>query len=73
MAMELGKCPKKKEVSVTRVYFSNIVETVTASLKKITSSVSLEIRKKFPHDELLEAMSIVFPQYWELNSPTDYH
>lgn len=73
MIMELGKHSKKKEVSVTREYFSKIVDFVTSSLKKITSFVSSEIRKLLPYDDLLKAMSTVFPQYWELNNPVDFH
>ena len=35
------------------------------NLKEIEKSLSSEIRERFPQDELLEAMSIIYPQYWD--------
>ena len=35
------------------------------NLIEIAKSPSSEIRKGFPRDELLEAMSIIYPQYWD--------
>ena len=34
------------------------------NLIEIARSLSLEIRERFPRDELLEAMCVVYPQYW---------
>ena len=69
---ELGKCPRKQLARVTREDFDKIVETVTTSVKKIAYDLSSQIRSRFPLDNLLEAMSIVFPQYWSLNSAADF-
>ena len=35
------------------------------NLKEIAKSLSSEVRERFPRDELLEVMSIVYPQYWD--------
>ena len=41
------------------------------NLIEIAKSLSSEIRERFPRDELLEAMSVVYPQYWNnFQSPT---
>ena len=42
------------------------------SVKRVCYNLSSEIRDRFPPEELLEAMSIVFPQYWSLDCPTDF-
>ena len=34
------------------------------NLIQIAQSLSSEIRERFPRDELLEAMSVVYPHYW---------
>ena len=42
------------------------------SIKWIFYNLLSKIRDRFPSEELLEAVSIVFPQYWSLNCPTDF-
>jgi hypothetical protein len=49
---------------VLRDQFNNVVISVKHNLIKIAKSLALEIRERFPQDELLEAMSVVYPQYW---------
>ena len=34
-------------------------------LERNCKSLSSEVREQFPRDELLEAMSIIYPQYWD--------
>lgn len=53
-----------KECPVSREQFDNVVISVRRSLIEIAKSLSSEIRERFPRDELLEAMSVVYPQYW---------
>ena len=53
-----------KESHVSREIFDNIVTSVRCNLIEIAKSLSTEIRDRFPRDELLEAMSVVYPQYW---------
>ena len=50
---------------MSRERFHDVVILVRDKLKEITKSLSTEIREWFPRDELLEAMSIVYPQYWD--------
>ena len=47
-----------------RDQFNNVVISVKHNLIKIAKSLALEIRERFPQDELLEAMSVVYAQYW---------
>ena len=54
-----------KQCSVSRERFHDVVISVRDNLKEIAKSLSSEIRERFPQDELLEAMSIVYPQYWD--------
>ena len=53
-----------KDCPVSRDQFDNIVISVRQNLIEIARSLSLEIRERFPRDELLEAMCVVYPQYW---------
>ena len=48
-----------------REQFHDVVISVRDNLKEIAKSLSSEVRERFPRDELLEAMSIVYPQYWD--------
>jgi hypothetical protein len=49
---------------VSRDLFDNVVISVRHNLIEIAKSLSSEIRERFPRDELLEAMSVVYPEYW---------
>ena len=53
-----------KECLVSRELFHNVVISVRCNLIEIAKSLSSEIRERFPRDELLEAMSMAYPQYW---------
>jgi len=53
-----------KDCPVSRDQFDNIVISMRQNLIEIARSLSLEIRERFPQDELLEAMCVVYPQYW---------
>ena len=57
---------------VTSEDFKKIKDFVLDFVKQVFYNISLEIRFRFPLEELLKAMSIVFPQYWSLNCPNDY-
>jgi hypothetical protein len=48
---------------VSRDLFDNVVISVRHNLIEIAKSLSSEIRERFPRDELLEAMSMVYPEY----------
>ena len=50
----------------SRERFHDVVISVRCNLIEIAKSLS-EIREQFPRDELLEAMSIIYPQYWDRN------
>jgi hypothetical protein len=52
-----------KERHVSRDLFDNVVISVRHKLIEIAKLLSLEIRERFPRDELLEAMSMVYPKY----------
>jgi hypothetical protein len=49
---------------VSRDQFNNVVISVKRNLIEIAKSIALEIREQFTRDELLEAMYVVYPQYW---------
>ena len=53
-----------KECHVSRDQFNDIVISVRHNLIQIAQSLSLEIRERFPRDELLKAVSVVYPQYY---------
>ena len=53
-----------KECHVSREKFDNLMISVRGNLVEIAKSLSSEIRDQFPLDELLEAMSVVYFQYW---------
>ena len=64
--------PKKVLSCVTSEAFKKIKDFVLDSVKRVCYNLLSEIRFRFPPKELLKAMSIVFPQYWSLNCPTNY-
>jgi hypothetical protein len=64
--------PKKRATRVTREEFTKIVESIASTARDIAYRVSSEIISRFPYDQLLEAMAIVFPQYWSFNNKEDY-
>ena len=64
--------PKKRATRVTREEFTKIVESIASTTRDIAYRVSSEIISRFPYDQLLEAMAIVFPQYWSFNNKEDY-
>ena len=64
--------PKKVLLHVTSEDFKKIKDSMLDSVKRVFYNLSSEIRFRFPPEELLEAMSIVFPQYWSLNYLTDF-
>ena len=41
------------------------------NLIQIAQSLSSEIRERFPQEELLEAMYVVYPQYWNKEKGID--
>ena len=49
---------------MSRDQFDNIVILVRQNLIEIARSLSSEIRERFPRAKLLEAMCVVYPQYW---------
>ena len=53
-----------KQCPVSRERFHDVVILVRHNLIEIAKSLSSDIREWFPLDELLEAMSIVYLQYW---------
>ena len=69
---EVESEPEKILSRVTSEAFKKIKDSVLDSVKRVCYNLSSEIRFRFPPEELLKAMSIVFPQYWSLNSPTDF-
>jgi hypothetical protein len=60
-----------EECHVSRDQFNDIVISVRRNLIQIAQSLSLEIRERFPRDELLEAMSVVYPHYWNSEKEID--
>ena len=60
-----------EECSVSRDQFNDIVISMRHNLIQIAQSLSLEIRERFPRDELLEAMSVVYCQYWNKEKGLD--
>ncbi|KAH7405300.1 hypothetical protein KP509_15G064700 [Ceratopteris richardii] len=56
-----GVCIKKK---VNQTFFAILVDSVKQGLRSICNKLTSEIRERFPRDELLEAMAIVHPLYW---------
>ena len=53
-----------KQFPASRKQFHDIVISVRRNLIDISKSLPQEIREQFPRYELLEAMSTVYPQYW---------
>ena len=53
-----------REVVVKEEDFKGIVTSVGDNLKEIAKFLSSEIRERFPQHEILEAMGIVYPQFW---------
>jgi hypothetical protein len=49
---------------MSRDLFNNVIISVRHNLIEIEKSLSSEIRERFPRDKLLEAMSMVYPEYW---------
>ena len=45
--------------------FDKIVKSVSENVKSISYQLSSEIHERFPREEILEAMSCVFPQFWK--------
>ena len=64
--------PEKVLSRVTSEDFKKIKDSVLDFVKRVCYNLSSEIRFRFPPEELLEEMSIVFPQYWSLNYLTDF-
>ncbi|KAH7415371.1 hypothetical protein KP509_14G039800 [Ceratopteris richardii] len=56
-----GVCIRKK---VNQTFFAILVDSVKQGLRSICNKLTSEIRERFPQDELLEAMAIVHPLYW---------
>lgn len=72
VSMSKGKKPLQPKLTITKGVFDKIVEFEIYSMKEISYKLSLEIRERFPRHELLEAMSIVFPNCWSLRSLKDF-
>ncbi|KAH7428771.1 hypothetical protein KP509_09G016700 [Ceratopteris richardii] len=49
---------------VNQTFFAILVDSVKQGLRSICNKLTSEIRERFPRDELLEAMAIVHPLYW---------
>ncbi|KAH7287328.1 hypothetical protein KP509_32G050200 [Ceratopteris richardii] len=49
---------------VIQTVFPILVDSVKQGLRSICNKLTSEIRERFPRDELLEAMAIVHPLYW---------
>ena len=60
-----------EECSVSREQFNDIVISVRHNLIQIAQSLSSKIIERFPQDELLEAMSVVYPKYWNSEKDID--
>ena len=72
--MHQSKTTKRGRVlPVRKDDFDKIVKSVSENVKSISYQLSSEIRERFPRDEILEAMSCVFPQFWKHfgHNPTD--
>ena len=57
---KIGRSTKK--CPMLRDQFHDVIISMRQNLIEIAKSLSLEIREWFPRDELLEAMSIIYPQ-----------
>ena len=66
---KIGRSTKQSPVS--REWFHNVVISVRRNLIEIEKSLSLEIRERFPRDELLKAMSIIYHKYWNHSQCSD--
>ena len=60
-----------KPFHVSRERFHDVVISMRHNLIEIAKSLSSKIREWFPPDELFEAMSIVYPQYWNHSQCSD--
>lgn len=52
------------EVPVTKEVFKEIIKYVSGILKSILISISSKFIERFPQNEILEAMYVVYPQFW---------
>ena len=50
----------------------NLIDSVLDSIKRVCYNIFSQSRYRFPLEELLEKISIIFPQYWSLNYPSDF-
>lgn len=53
-----------KDFPVSREQLDNIVISMRQNLIEIATSLSSKVREQFPQDEFLEAMCVVYLQYW---------
>ena len=64
--MHQSKTTKRGRVLLVRKDdFDKIVKSVSENVKSISYQLSSEICERFPREEILEAMSCVFPQIWK--------
>ena len=64
--MHQSKTTKRGRVLLVRKDdFDKIVKYVSENVKSISYQLSSKIHERFPQEEILEAMSCVFPQFWK--------
>lgn len=60
--VKIGK--KTSKHGLTKARLDNFVSSIKEKLRNMAKALSMELRDMFPHDELLEAMGIIYPQFW---------
>jgi len=60
--VKIGK--KTSKHGLTKVRLDNFVLSIKEKLRNVAKALSAELRDTFPRDELLEAMGIIYPQFW---------
>jgi hypothetical protein len=55
---------------VSKADFEVVTNSVKAQCKEAAEMLIQELERHFPHSDIMEAMGVVFPQYW-LNAKCD--
>ncbi|KAH9295869.1 hypothetical protein KI387_039457, partial [Taxus chinensis] len=55
---------EREDVPVTCNLFESVIVETRIKLKKISESLSSEIRERFSKDKILEAMGVMNPNFW---------
>lgn len=64
--MHQSKITKRgKLLPIRKDDFDKIFQSISENVKSISYQISSEIHEGFPQEEILEAMSCVFPQFWK--------